>query len=102
MFSEFDSLLPNKEDFRGPLSGDQEWKGAAETLNRYPTANINSPILNNRGFVCKTLIISLDSTHTIAIFSKIYIPSKKVTPLLAYKNEDPNKMKQEAKPPNKK
>jgi hypothetical protein len=36
VFSEFGSLFPNKEDFPGPLSGAQKWKGAADTLNKYP------------------------------------------------------------------
>jgi len=40
VFSEFGSLLPNKEDFSGPLSGDQKWKGAADTLNKYPISII--------------------------------------------------------------
>jgi hypothetical protein len=29
------------EDFPSPLSGDQKWKGAAETLNKNPTLNMS-------------------------------------------------------------
>ena len=50
MLPEFDSLLPIIEDFLHLLSGDQKWKGEADTLNRYPTDIIKNPILNISGF----------------------------------------------------
>jgi hypothetical protein len=42
VFPEFGSLFPNKEDFPGPLSGDQKWNGAALTLNKKPTLKISN------------------------------------------------------------
>ena len=66
MSPELGSLIPIIEDFPHLLSGDQKWKGAADTLNKYPTDIIKNPILNISGFAPKEYIVEIGSPNAEA------------------------------------
>ena len=88
---EFDSLDPIRENFLSSLSGDQLWSGAAAILNKNPTIIIKIPKLQ------PWTILWLSETEI-----KLNIDSKLVNPVNVYTKPEPNKIREEDNPPNKK
>jgi hypothetical protein len=79
------------------MAGDQKWKGAAETLNKYPTDIISKAKLKYWFVSTRT-----SSPLTSDKLDKTYRPSKLVIPKFKYNKQEPSNIKQEDKPPNKK
>ena len=88
---EFDSLYLIIENFLSSLSGDQLWSGAAAILNKNPTMIIKKPKLQ------PWTILWLSDTEI-----KLNIDSKLVNPVNVYTKPEPNKIREEDNPPNKK
>jgi hypothetical protein len=78
-------------------SGDQKWKGAADTLNKYPTDIISKAKFK---YLFVSTIASLPLTSDK--LDKTNIPSKLVIPEFKYNKQEPNNIKQDDKPPSKK